>query len=373
VLHDGLVVPDTNVLIALYEFDPSGKAELLRVLDAVRDRLWIPCQVAQEFDHRRGDVQMREGELQGEVRDLCRRCKNLRTGIDDSLADSGVEPTLLKRVDTAIGDLAAALDACAPTITDEDDDIAETLAALFDGRIGRRYRLDELTAVCGDARLRYDLKIPPGFEDAKAKRNMGHRRYGDYLLWRQTLDMASQQQRGILMLQNEVKADWWLKVGDERVAPREELIQEMREVADVAFHMVSADEFLEFARQYLGIDVAEATIEQARKVVPRPWLEWESPAEKAVKQLAASLTHQMPGGGLADARRWAEQLSGHGDLEAAVENLARSMSTAQAAYLLGGLSSYEEALERLQRGVLFPPPRTDSQSEADEDEPDPDE
>lgn len=49
VLTEGLVVPDTNVLLNLYRYNAQTQTDLFAVLERLGDRLWIPHQVLVEF------------------------------------------------------------------------------------------------------------------------------------------------------------------------------------------------------------------------------------------------------------------------------------------------------------------------------------
>ena len=44
-----IFVLDANVLLDLYRYSEESRNELLRILVAYKDRLWIPAQVALEF------------------------------------------------------------------------------------------------------------------------------------------------------------------------------------------------------------------------------------------------------------------------------------------------------------------------------------
>jgi hypothetical protein len=48
-LRAGLVTPDTNVMLASYRFERQARDELLHAFEKLEDRLWIPHQVALEF------------------------------------------------------------------------------------------------------------------------------------------------------------------------------------------------------------------------------------------------------------------------------------------------------------------------------------
>ena len=53
---DEVIVPDTNVLLSLYRIPVTARDELLALLELLRNRLWIPHQVALEFQRRRLSV-----------------------------------------------------------------------------------------------------------------------------------------------------------------------------------------------------------------------------------------------------------------------------------------------------------------------------
>ena len=51
-----LFVFDTNVLIDLYSFQPESREDFFKVLDKLKDRIWIPYHVGLEFQRRRLDI-----------------------------------------------------------------------------------------------------------------------------------------------------------------------------------------------------------------------------------------------------------------------------------------------------------------------------
>ena len=50
---EATIVLDTNVLLNLYRLPTSARDEFLTVLDLLKDRLWVPHQVALEFQRNR--------------------------------------------------------------------------------------------------------------------------------------------------------------------------------------------------------------------------------------------------------------------------------------------------------------------------------
>src|SRR5947207_8973140 len=56
VLNEGLVVPDTNVLLNLYRYRKEARDDLLAILERLGKRLWVPHQVVAEFWRNRENV-----------------------------------------------------------------------------------------------------------------------------------------------------------------------------------------------------------------------------------------------------------------------------------------------------------------------------
>lgn len=58
---EAIFVPDTNVLLALYRLSEASRAKLLTILEALSDHLFLPYQVAAEFQ--RGRIGVIEEQL----------------------------------------------------------------------------------------------------------------------------------------------------------------------------------------------------------------------------------------------------------------------------------------------------------------------
>ena len=56
VWNDSLIVFDTNVLLNLYRYTDSTRNEYIEAIKRYKDRLWMPYQVALEFNRNRASV-----------------------------------------------------------------------------------------------------------------------------------------------------------------------------------------------------------------------------------------------------------------------------------------------------------------------------
>lgn len=121
---------------------------------------------------------------------------------------------------------------------------------------------------------RYKQKIPPGFKDG-AKSGDSEvfvekcRKYGDLIVWSQVIDKAIESGKGVVLVTDDKKEDWWEKFKGKTVGPRPELVKEFKDRANNTFHMYQADRFLELARENLDEQVSEEVVAEIREVKRR--------------------------------------------------------------------------------------------------------
>lgn len=282
---NGLFVFDTNVLLNLYSYPESARDIFFSVLNRVTERSWIPYQVALEFHRNRFARIKKSNEPLLDLRDRIRASsaaleaefakiefEKRNTGIVD-LHDR------LRSVHDANAQLTEAIDlACKrlPSVS-LDDPIGLRIAELFDGRTGEP-PADQaaLDALVQDGQDRYEKKIPPGYRDAKEKRDLHYRdrgltyagMFGDLILWRQTATyVASIAKKDVIFITGDGKDDWWSSHEGKTLGPSPELIQEFLLLSGAErFWIYRADQFLKNAEQYLRAEeVTAETIAQVKE------------------------------------------------------------------------------------------------------------
>lgn len=111
---------------------------------------------------------------------------------------------------------------------------------------------------------RYELKIPPGYED---KTKEGTRKYGDLILWFQTVDKSKTDKKPIIFVTDENKGDWWwLDPKGQIIGPRAELIEEMLSKTNNKFYMYRVDPFMEYAKKYLSEEIKQEAIDEVKGI-----------------------------------------------------------------------------------------------------------
>lgn len=234
---EAFIVLDTSALIDLHDLqekDPKEAEETLAVLDELKERLWMPHQVALELLH---DFD----ERRRKKREVFRSLQNHVDGLEKKLQSAGLVPT--DRVQSACKEVAAFVEESEPNWESPTKFEAE-VERLFDGHVGPMLSTDDFIQRSIRCQQRYDHKRPPGFCDEKKPEN----RYGDCLIWGQILDEARLRKQPVLLIINDRKDDWWL-LGDygKKIGPRPELIDEMRRLAGVDAHLYTLSAFIEQA------------------------------------------------------------------------------------------------------------------------------
>lgn len=242
---DGLIALDANVLLSLYKVLPTTSDLYLGALEHRSRQMWLPYQAGVEFHRNVHSERAKQTNAhQARIKSIDTFLEELRTTAKKSRLQSS---KLQKEVEGKLRALKTELEGESKMIADQThhhtpDHLLQRVAALFDGRVGAPPTEEELTQMHEDARKRFEAQVPPGYEDAKTKE--GVRKYGDYILWRQILNNASELHRDFILVTDDDKSDWWLK--DEKkksLAPRPELIQEFRAVTGQEILILNSAQF----------------------------------------------------------------------------------------------------------------------------------
>ncbi|MEJ2857361.1 MULTISPECIES: PIN-like domain-containing protein [unclassified Saccharothrix] len=293
-LTRGLVVFDANALLDFYRIEPAARLQVFRALDAVRDRFWIPHQVALEFarnraraaanrhsDLRKASISVRNAEkaalenlttaIQGVLR---LRNQTMTTRTWDPAAVKLDQDSLAERLEgvmqPALDELSTLKDEQDQSIRDlvKHDPVLELLDPVLSGRVGPAYDSTKLREVVDHATaFRFPNKIPPGYRDAGKATALAAA--GDYILWRQLLDHVSGDPAidKIAFVTNDTKADWWEKDADGNpVHPHPQLVQEVRDSGGASIAMCTLADFVSDLSDTLVLNVPSETMDQIRNV-----------------------------------------------------------------------------------------------------------
>ncbi len=284
--REALIVPDTNILLDLYRLPANAREEFLKVLELLQERLWIPYQVAIEYQKRRLDVISRE---KGSIETLLDKTKSSASQIKQNIENLEIDKRGLKIEAKPLIDelekINVRLVEVIESIQDSQLDIAasdpvrDRLDTIFSGRVGPGPATQEdIDKLVQDGDSRYSYKIPPGFLDNEKDKNPNdagfihnhikyQRKFGDLILWRQLIDHVSTNNiKNVLIVTSDKKDDWWWKEHGKTIGPLPELTREMRQKASVElFWMYQSAQFLEHAKKYKKAQVSPEVVAELKE------------------------------------------------------------------------------------------------------------
>ena len=255
--NEAIIVLDANFLLNLYTYSMMTSQEILALLGEFDERLWVPHQVALEYQENRHGIILKESKQY--------------TDIAKSLETVGMALRARKRHPYITSELAAKYEELETEIKKElkegegkyrelitADSICEKITELFDGKVGPPMTEEVLERIYKDGETRYDKKIPPGFSDAQKP---SPDKYGDLILWYQLIEHAKTSKRPVILVTDDLKRDWWAFTGDRRIGPRPELRHEFKSKTGYSIYIYSSDAFIEIAKDR-GKNLSESAAEE---------------------------------------------------------------------------------------------------------------
>lgn len=278
--QDCIFILDTNVILNLFRFAQPEREAVLKLLESIGDRLWIPHQVALEFQMNRltlihdriasyDTVIKKVGELETVFQDALRAERLQGKEIDE----------LLEKIREGSSGLISYLEAekrNEQVALIEEEGLHRRIDNLFTDRIGDAPVNQEwLEGVYKDGKQRQAFLIPPSFMDKKKNgayswRGMRfEREHGDLIIWKQILNFSLQRSiNHIIFVTDDGKNDWWETIKGKRVGPRPELVNELIAFTPASkFLMYDSVQFFTHANNTFGTRIKHEAIEKIREAI----------------------------------------------------------------------------------------------------------
>ncbi|MDR8052509.1 PIN domain-containing protein [Burkholderia cenocepacia] len=265
---EGTFVFDANALLNLYRYTDDTRETFIQTLEALRDRVWIPYQVGLEFFQNRAQVMSAAVLGYAKLREeLGRARSDLGKVLNGFRRHPGIDvDDIVTILDDTFAKLNAGLEAKEdkhPDWISGRDPVLERLTSIFSSKVGDRPEPAQYKKLIDEAKNRFDNSKPPGLRD---KEKGGVQQYGDAILWLEILQRASNLKSAIIFVTDDVKDDWWQRVGGKTIGPLPDLRQELWDAAKVPLHMYQCDQFLKYASKFLDRKMPESSIEEAKEV-----------------------------------------------------------------------------------------------------------
>ncbi|MEG4034568.1 PIN-like domain-containing protein [Microcoleus sp. S36b_A4] len=241
-------------------------------VDVIKDRLWIPHQVALEYHENRIN------RIKQAQSNFDQAKKTWNKTLSSNFNSKCFPPEIVKEMrenankvfDTFWDKLAPGREELIQI--DGTDYIRDKITDLFSGKIGESpVNQAELDEIYLEGEQRYTICRPPGFRDQN-KDCYTHNglifqaTYGDLILWKQILKhVKSNSLSHVIFITGDNKEDWWRIEGGKHTG-RRELVEEILNAGAAMFYMYQPDAFLKCSRKYLQLDVKEEFIQQVQEV-----------------------------------------------------------------------------------------------------------
>lgn len=269
--EDSSIVFDTNVLLNLYRYNEDTCREFIKVIEFYKDRLWIPYQVGFEFHRRREDIIRRNVAAYKTLG--AKLSESLIKAVDALSSDFNRHPyinmpEIRKKVEKCANTIVKSLERQEESHPDylKDDFILNEVTRLFNGRVGTDFSEEDLEKTYKEGEKRYSNQIPPGYCDAKNKKDKGNRSlYGDLIVWLQTISYSKEKNRNIIFVTDDHKPDWWDKVEGNHT-PRKELIKEFVNTTECGIIIYDSSRFLEYAKRNKELKISKKTLNDVIKI-----------------------------------------------------------------------------------------------------------
>ena len=259
---------DANMLLHIYRYTPETQESFYRVLERLKDRIWVSHQAATEYYENREKVIEDQLKVYDDINRLLddaytkletqlavfKRHVSVKTGPVLESIKSGV----VKAKESLETNKQAHPDAAISVL------LGEKITALFEGKVGDQFSTARLLEIYEEAERRFKAQIPPGYKDAKGKEYPD--KYGDVVGWFQLIEYAKALRKPIIFVTDDRKDDWWRKEKGQTISPRSELINEIENEARVKFYMYNSEQFLRHAQEFLELEDQQAAIQEVEEV-----------------------------------------------------------------------------------------------------------
>lgn len=272
------VAVDANVLLNLYRYSADTREQLLGVLRALDERLWIPRRAGEEFARNRLRVLVGQRNAQAKIEGLFTRLIE-ETGkdllkISDELSRRQGAPLHHERATEVLEQLRDTLleeerERFGPASDLSRDLLLADVRELLKERMGPGLTDEQMAVVRRRGPDRYKQKVPPGFEDADKG---GDDQFGDLILWREILERSKATRRPVILVTDDAKEDWVYRLGGKRIGPHPLLVRELWDVAGVNLLVYDTARFVSQAnrRIQLAEQVSDAALAEVR-ATPTFW------------------------------------------------------------------------------------------------------
>ncbi|OAH53887.1 hypothetical protein AWH48_11495 [Domibacillus aminovorans] len=256
-IKSALIVVDTNVLLAAYQWREVTVNEMVNALEKLSNekRLRIPLQVIQEFSKNRPQqLIQRINDIETLISGL-QSHKSLNQKVPMLEGKEVYEEAikLQEQYNKATKDYKDGLIKLRYNLKGlfSKDSYLESLKEIIDKSFFSPGEQESVDKLIEKAQKRFKDKIPPGFKDSEKEENNA----GDFIIW----DFIMKLQSDVIFISGDKKTDWVYSDGKKNpISARRELVEEFyRETGGKDFVHLSPKEFITLLNPEVSEEVKE--------------------------------------------------------------------------------------------------------------------
>lgn len=238
-----IITIDTNILLNFYRYSSETKTIILSILNSVKDRLWIPFQVAKEYFSNRDKVMTeaykKYDSILSDLSSQFDKCINsLNEHSDRQLKCKDEITKLLMSTKNKINAILSK-EKTTKKPKFENNSVEKKILDLLNSKIGTPYDEKEYSEIYAEGKRRTIESIPPGYKDKDKEEN------GDYFIFYSLMEKAKQEKKDVIFITDDVKEDWFNKVNGEKHGGRYELLNEFYTKTNQLILIYSSDGFVD--------------------------------------------------------------------------------------------------------------------------------
>ncbi|PKH07045.1 PIN-like domain-containing protein [Moritella sp. Urea-trap-13] len=263
-----LVSFDTNILLNLYRYEKSISADIISQIRSLKRNkffdIWLPHQVALEFNLQRKATFKKQERAIHAIEDEFKSFKKTIEGLSKIGGKNSEVFPLKKELGVHFDTIGNIIKDYLPKTRSQDssDPVINNVYDIFNGVVGDSYSQEDMANIEREGEFRFSNNIPPGYDDEGKEIIYSYSgvkinaKYGDYILWKQLIDKASQEQLTVVLVTGDVKSDWQSK---EYSRVRPDLITEFKLKTGQDFYALTLPDFQRFFDSKLKRKLSDKT------------------------------------------------------------------------------------------------------------------
>ncbi|MBQ0769086.1 MAG: hypothetical protein KBT58_07320 [Bizionia sp.] len=261
--ENSLITFDTNVILNLYRYSDSTRIAILELIEKFEKQIFLTFQVGLEYNRNRYEI-ISEQENSHNV--FLKKLKIIEDDLNSKDSPPFLSDNLHKSLSKVFNNVGKEVKEHIESFQkmSDNDQVFNKIDKLFNGKITEKFDEERIKQIYLEGKLRFDKKIPPGYEDQKKPEE---KRYGDLIFWLQILEKSKIEKKSIILISDERKEDWFWKLKNGKtIGPRQELIEEMKTFSGKNFHIYSSERFLNFGQMYLQENINDKAIQEIESI-----------------------------------------------------------------------------------------------------------